>query len=74
MNVPGVVEVDLDDPALALALHDRVRVLEVVGRAGRVVAEELAVQVERVDEVELGQVREVDAHRLGAPHRIGYFA
>ncbi len=30
---------------------------------GGVVAEELAVQVERVQEVELGQVREVDAHR-----------
>ena len=62
MNSAGVREVDLDDPALALALHDRVRVLEQVARAGRVVAEEVAVQVERVDQVELGQVREVDAH------------
>ncbi len=62
--MPGVGEVDLDDPALALAEHDRVRVLEVVARAGRVVAEEVAVQVERVDQVELGEVREVDPHRL----------
>src|SRR5688500_989973 len=60
----GVVELDLHDPALALAEHHRVRVLEVVGRAGRVVAEELAVQVQGVDEVELSQVRQVDPHEL----------
>src|SRR5262245_45853679 len=64
----GVVEFDLEDPALALGLHDRVRVLEVVGRAGRVVAEELAVQVERVDQVELGQVREVQPDELALLH------
>src|SRR5262245_48886392 len=39
----GVGEVDLDDPALALAEHDGVRVLEVVAGARRVVAEEIAV-------------------------------
>src|SRR5215475_14160669 len=65
---PRVVELELEDPALALAEHDRVRVLEVVGRAGRVVAEELPVQVERVDQVELGQVREVDPDELASPH------
>ena len=32
--------------------------------AGRVVAEEVRVQVERVDQVELGQVDEVEAHEL----------
>ena len=49
-------------PALALAQHDGVGVLERPPVPGRVVAEELAVQVERVDEVELGDVHEVDPH------------
>ena len=61
-EVPRVLEVDLDDPALALAQHDGVGVLEPVGRPGGVVAEELAVQVKRVHEVELGDVHEVDPH------------
>ncbi len=61
---PGVREVDLDDPALSLAEHDRVRVLEVIAGAGRVIAEEIAVQVEGVDQVELGEVRDVDPYRL----------
>ena len=39
-----------------------------VARAGRLVAEEVRVEVERVDQVELGQVREVDAHELAPPH------
>src|SRR5262245_55720617 len=64
----GVVELELDDPALALAEHGRVRVLEVVGGAGRVVTEELAVEVERVDQVELGQVRQVDPDELALAH------
>src|SRR5512134_286345 len=66
-EVAGVGEVDLDDPALALAEHDRVRVLELVARAGRVIAEEVPVEVEGVDQVELGQVGQVDAHGLRAP-------
>jgi hypothetical protein len=53
-----VVEVDLDDSPLALAEHHRIGVLERLTGSGRVVAEEVAVQVERVDQVELGQVRE----------------
>ena len=72
MNVPVLRELDLDDAALALALHDRVRVLPVVARPGRLVAEEVPVEVERVDEVELGQVGEVDADGLasGDPDRV----
>src|SRR6478735_798102 len=50
---PGVRELDLEHAALALALHHRVGVLPVLARAGRLIAEELAVQMERVDEVEL---------------------
>src|SRR5919109_3359129 len=65
----GVREVDLDDAPLSLSERDGVRELEPVAGAGRVVAEEIAVQVERVDEIELGQVGEVDADRLLAPHR-----
>src|SRR5919109_774119 len=61
---PGVREVDLDDPALSLRLDDGVGVLELVARPGRVVAEEVAVEVEGIDEVELRQVREVDPDRL----------
>jgi hypothetical protein len=60
----GVGEVDLDDPALALAQHHGVGVLEPVARAGGVVAEEVAVEVERVDQVELGQVGDVDPDGL----------
>src|SRR4249920_1141461 len=56
----GSRELDLEHTSLPLALHDRVRVLPVLARAGRLVAEEVRVQVERVHEVELGQVREVD--------------
>ena len=55
-------------PRSPWALHDRVRVLELVGAAGAVVAEELTVEVERVDEVELGEVRQVDPERLRSPH------
>jgi hypothetical protein len=71
-ELPGVGEVDLEDAALALAEHDGVRVLELLGRAGAVKPEELAVQVQRVDEVELRQVGEVDTHGLRAadPDRI----
>src|SRR5919109_1000396 len=61
---PGIREVDLDDPALSLRLDDGVGVLELVARPGRVVTEEVAVEVEGVDEVELRQVREVDPNRL----------
>ena len=64
MNVPGVRELDLDHAALPLALHDGVGVLPVVAGAGRLVAEEPAVQVETVDQVELRQVGEVDADEL----------
>src|SRR3990167_7796528 len=59
-----VVELDLENATLALAEHHRVGVLELLGRARAVEAEELTVQVERVDQVELGQVRQVHAHEL----------
>ena len=65
----GVRELDLDHAALALALHHRVRVLPVLARAVRLVAEEVGVEVERVDQVELGQVREVDPDELRAADR-----
>jgi hypothetical protein len=68
-ELAGVRELDLDDPALALAEHHGVRVFEPVTRAGRVVAEEVAVQVERVDQVELGQVGDVDADELARADR-----
>ncbi len=64
MNVPGVREADLEHAALTLALHHGVRVLPVLARARRLVAEEVGVEVERVDQVELGQVREVDPDEL----------
>ena len=63
-----VGEADLEDTALALALHDGVGVLPVVAGARRLVAEEVGVQVERVDQVELGEVGEVGADELAAPH------
>jgi hypothetical protein len=53
--------------ALALALDHRVgEVARLEARAGRVVVEEVGVDVERVDRVELGDVHEVDAHQLVA--------
>ena len=57
-----VLVAELEDAALRLALHDRVdgaqRRRE--RRAVVVVVEEVAVQVERVDRVELGDVDEID--------------
>ena len=63
-EVPGVGELDLDHSTLPLALHDGVGVLPVLAGAGRLIAEEVAVEVEAVDQVELGQVGEVDADEL----------
>jgi hypothetical protein len=62
-ELPEVREAHLEDPALALALHDGVRQLARLQRcAGREVVEEVAVQVERVDEVVLEDVDQVEAH------------
>ena len=62
-----VGKANLEDPALALALHDRVGELgRLERRAGRVVVEEVAVDVDRVDQVVLEHVHEVDAHQLVA--------
>ena len=54
--------------ALALAFLGPVGVLVGAARAGGVVAEHLAVQVERGDQIELGEVRQVDADELAAAH------
>ena len=65
----GVREAQLEDAALALALDHGVG--EVAGlepRAGRVVVEEVRVDVERVEEVVLENVHEVDPHELAALH------
>ena len=63
----GVGEAQLEDAALALALDDRVgEVARLEPGAGRVVVEEVGVDVERVDEVELEHVHEVDPHELAA--------
>ena len=65
----GVREAQLEDAALALALDHRVgEVARLELRAGRVVVEEVGVDVERVQEVELERVHEVDAHELAALH------
>ena len=60
-----VGEGELEDAALALALHDGVDGPQRrrQRRAVIVIVEEVGVQVERVDRVELGDVDEVDAHR-----------
>src|SRR5919106_4438572 len=61
----GVGEAQLEDSALALTLDDGVReVARLEARAGRVVVEEVGVDVERVDRIELEQVHEVDPHEL----------
>ena len=65
-------EAQLEDPALPLRLHDRVRELGRLERgAGRVVVEEVGVDVEGVDRVELQRVDEVDPHQLAASHADG---
>ena len=69
MYLPGVREAQLEDAALALALdHGVGEVARLEARAGRVVVEEVGVDVERVEEVELERVHEVDPHELVAPH------
>src|SRR5262245_31677289 len=64
----GRGELDLEDAALPLTLHDRVRVLPALPRSRRLVAEEVRMQVERVDQVELGEVGKVDPNQLRALH------
>ena len=67
---PGLVRrvAHLQDAALALALHHRVDRPERRRQRGAVVVvvEEVAMQVQRVDRVELGDVDEVDAQPAGA--------
>src|SRR5688572_32984789 len=64
---PGLVTLkgELEDAALALALHDGVDRAQGRGerRAVIVVVEEVAVQMEGVDRVELGHVDEIHPHR-----------
>ncbi len=62
-------EAPLEDPALALAEHHGVGQLRrLQRRPGRDVVEEVAVEVERVDQVVLEHVDEVDPHELVALH------
>src|SRR4051812_16878961 len=63
----GPRKAELGDSALALALHDGVRVLRrLERRARREVAEEVPVDVEGVQEAVLERVDEVDPHELVA--------
>lgn len=68
-----VLEAELQDPPLGLALHDRVDRPQRRRQRGAVivVVEEVGVQVEGVDRVELGDVDEVDPHRPGPLDRDG---
>src|SRR5690606_5425348 len=63
---------DLEPRALALTEHHRVRPLVTLQvRSRPVEAEEVPVEVERVDEVELRDVDQVDAVQLAQPDRDG---
>ena len=69
-ELAGVREAPLEDPALALAEHHRVGELRRrLARARREVVEQVPVQVERVDQVVLEHVDEVDPDQLVAARR-----
>src|SRR5215212_3269874 len=56
---------ELQNAALSLRLHDRIDRAQrrLQPRAGVVIVEEIGVQMEGVDQVELGDIDQVDAHR-----------
>src|SRR5690606_12198163 len=69
---PRVIVRELEHRALALAEHDGVRPLVAFQvRPRPVQPEEVPVQVERVDEVEFGDVDQVDPVQLTEAHRDG---
>src|SRR3954452_1568974 len=62
---PGVGKLPLKDSPLTLAEHDRIGQLSGLAACARgVVVKQVAVQVKRVDQVELKNVDQIDPHQL----------
>src|SRR5512134_3220120 len=68
-EVALIPEARLENRPLPLAQHQRVRVIDRAGTRARAVrVEEHPVKMEAVDQIEFGQVHQIDAHQVPDAH------